>query len=131
MQNDTQDFSVPLAQTSTASSAREGMVARSHEGPKPIRGNPFVPLLLMVISLTLWFATLAMQNWSEHQQFASAKSGLDVPEQNAKKLRAALDAVAGATARLGDGGNANAKVIVEELRKRGITINPSAPSSTP
>ena len=132
MQNDPQDFSVASAQTVTASTARgNAAAALSHQGPTPIRGNPFVPLLLMVISLAVWFVTLAIQHWSEHQQLASAKSGLDVPEQNAKKLRTALDAVASATAKLGDAGNANAKVIVEELRKRGITINPSATSSTP
>jgi hypothetical protein len=37
-------------------------------------------------------------------------------------VRASLDAVATATAELAAGGNANARAIVDELAKRGITI---------
>ena len=47
--------------------------------------------------------------------------------QNATKMRAQLDALAAETQRLADQGNPNAKLLVEELRKRGITINPNAP----
>jgi hypothetical protein len=36
-----------------------------------------------------------------------------------------LDTVARETAQLADGGNQNAKRIVDELRKRGVTINPN------
>jgi hypothetical protein len=45
--------------------------------------------------------------------------------ETATKLRGSLDAVATRTARLAGEGNANARVIVEELRKRGVTINPN------
>ena len=53
--------------------------------------------------------------------------------QNAAKMRAQLDALAAETQRLADQGNPNAKLLVEELRKRGITINPNAskPASSP
>jgi len=54
--------------------------------------------------------------------------------QDSKKLRDALDTVARETAQLADGGNQNAKLIVDELRKRGVTINlnpvPSSPPAT-
>ena len=46
--------------------------------------------------------------------------------QNAAKMRAQLDALAAETQRLADQGNPNSKILVDELRKRGITINPNA-----
>jgi hypothetical protein len=50
---------------------------------------------------------------------------------NAGKLRASLDALAVDTQRLAEAGNPSAKLLVDELRKRGITINPAAPTTSP
>ena len=49
--------------------------------------------------------------------------------ENAKKLREGLDTLAKQTQLLANKGNTSAKLIVDELKKRGITINPdSAPA---
>ena len=45
---------------------------------------------------------------------------------NADKLRTSLDGLAADTQGLADCGNANAALLVTELKKRGITINPQA-----
>ena len=45
---------------------------------------------------------------------------------NAGKLRTSLDSLAADTQRLADRGNANAALLVTELKRRGITINPQA-----
>ncbi len=45
---------------------------------------------------------------------------------NAGKLRTSLDGLAADTQRLADRGNPNAALLVTELKKRGITINPQA-----
>lgn len=45
---------------------------------------------------------------------------------NAKKMRAQLDTIAAGTKRLADQGNANAQLIVQQLAKNGININPDA-----
>ena len=50
--------------------------------------------------------------------------------ETAQRLRRSLDLLAADTQRLADGGNGNAKVLVEELKKRGITINAAA-TTTP
>ncbi len=50
---------------------------------------------------------------------------------NAARLRASLDAIAADTQRLADSGNANARLLVEELRRRGITINAAASAQAP
>lgn len=43
--------------------------------------------------------------------------------ENASQFRTRLDRIARETQVLADKGNPNAKLLVEELRKRGITIN--------
>lgn len=97
-----------------------------------LRGrSPFVPMLLAALALTSWFAFQTQQLVRERTQLATLRTTQDAQVEAATKLRASLDAMASATARLADGGNMNAKLLVEELRKRGITINPNAPPATP
>ncbi len=86
----------------------------------------FLPILLLALSFVAWLAFQAMQQVSERQQLMQAQTNLEPQEQAATKLRASLDALAVATAGLAAQGNPNARVIVEELRKRGVTINPAA-----
>lgn len=89
--------------------------------------SSFLPMLLLATSLVLWFAFQSYQLINERQQLASLRASQDAQVEAAGKLRASLDSVATATAQLADGGNVNARVIVEELRRRGITIKPAAP----
>ena len=86
----------------------------------------FLPVLLLALAFVAWLAFQAMQQVSERQQIMQAQTNLEPQEQAATKLRASLDALAVATAGLAAQGNPNARVIVEELRKRGVTINPPA-----
>jgi len=91
--------------------------------------GPFVPLLLAVLALTTWLGAQALQLARERQQLESAKTSLATQEETAAKVRASLDQVATATAKLAAEGNVNARAIVEQLRSRGITINPSGASA--
>lgn len=89
----------------------------------------FLPMLLLAFALLAWFAFQSVQLVGEQQQLNQAQTGLEAQHAGATKLRASLDAVAAATAKLAAEGNPNARVIVDELRKRGITINPAATTS--
>jgi len=91
--------------------------------------SPFVPLLLLATALLTWFGFQTYQLASERQQLIQLRAGLDVQVEAAGTVRASLDTVAGATANLAEGGNVNARILVAELRKRGITINPTAPAA--
>ena len=84
-----------------------------------------LPALLFALAFTGWLAFQTVQLVGERQALATARATLDPMTLNATKLRTALDALATATAKLAADGNANARVIVEELRKRGVTINPA------
>lgn len=47
--------------------------------------------------------------------------------QQAEKVRSTLDRLALETQKLADAGNPSARIVVDELRKRGVTINQPAP----
>lgn len=91
--------------------------------------SPFVPLLLLSVALVTWFGFQSYQLVRERQQLTLLRASQDISMEAAGKVRASLDTVAAATARLADEGNVNARVLVEELRRRGITINPTPPAS--
>lgn len=84
--------------------------------------SPFLPTLLIALALLAWLVFQGVQLGLEHRQLKLAQASLDAQHDAATKLRSALDALATATAKLAAGGNANARVVVDELRKRGITI---------
>ena len=85
----------------------------------------FLPAALFALAISGWLAFQTVQLVGERQALGAARANLDPMELSATKLRTALDALATATAKLAAEGNANARVIVEELRKRGVTINPA------
>lgn len=99
---------------------------RSSRSQRPEGINPFLPLLLLAVALVVWFGFQTYQLASESQQLTLLHAAQDAQVEAAGKVRASLDTVAAATARLADSGNVNARILVAELRRRGITINPTA-----
>jgi F0F1-type ATP synthase membrane subunit b/b' len=88
--------------------------------------SAFVPVLMCALAL---LAGLGWQTYllaSERDALTAAHAGQQQTVDNASKLRASLDTLAADTQRLADGGNASAALLVAELKKRGITINPKA-----
>ena len=94
--------------------------------PAPPAHSAFVPVLLFGLTV---LAVLGWQTWvlaTERSALNTAYEGQQQTVDNAGKLRASLDGLAADTQRLADRGNPNAALLVTELRKRGITINPQA-----
>ncbi len=88
--------------------------------------GPFLPLTLFGGALVYW---LGFQTWQlvvERGQLDQAFASQTRTMENAAQFRARLDKIARETQLLADKGNPNAKLLVEELRKRGVTINPNA-----
>jgi hypothetical protein len=94
------------------------------------RGS-FLPVLLLGSTVFGWMAFQTSQLITEHNSLDKALASQAQPLEQSQKLRAALDSVASSTQRLADSGNASAKLLVDELKKRGITINPNAAASPP
>jgi hypothetical protein len=84
--------------------------------------SSFLPTLLIALSLLSWLAFQGVQLGLEQRRLQLAQASLDAQYDAATKLRSALDSLATATAKLAADGNANARAVVEELRKRGVTI---------
>lgn len=92
--------------------------------------SPFAPLRLLATTLLLWLGFQSYQLLGEREQLATARVAQNPQVEAAGKVRVSPPTVATATARLAYSGNANARSLVEELRQRGITINPAAPRQT-
>ena len=98
------------------------------------RGEPFsafMPLLLGGLALLGWLGFQAQQLYVERQALQTAYASQQQTVDNSAKLRASLDTLAADTQRLADAGNPNARALVDELKKRGVTINPASTPAVP
>lgn len=84
----------------------------------------FLPVLLVIVAVTAWFAFQTVQLVKERSSLTRLKAGQEQTLQNAQKMRAQLDSIAGGVARLAEQGNADAKLVVKALRDRGIVLHP-------
>lgn len=87
------------------------------------RYSPFVPLLVFFLAAAAWSGFQYRQLQLEKATLAALHAGQQTLVEQAQKVRTTLDTLALETQKLADGGNASAQVVVDELRKRGITIN--------
>ena len=122
--------------TAPRATERSSLRTGSHPRPMPSAADsssPFVPMLLASLALLGWLGFQTWQLMNERQALQAGYASQQQTVENSGKLRASLDALAADTQRMADGGNPNAKLLVDELRKRGITINtaPSAPPAAP
>ena len=95
------------------------------------RGEPFsafMPLLLGGLALLGWLGFQAWQFYVERQTLQAAYASQQQTVDGAAKLRASLDTLAADTQRLADSGNPTARTLVDELKKRGVTIS-TAPAN--
>jgi hypothetical protein len=97
----------------------------------PALASAFVPVLLCALTLLVWFAFQSVLLLGDRDALQATRQAQQATVDNAGKLRASLDALAVDTQRLAEAGNPSAKLLVDELRKRGITINPAAPTTSP
>lgn len=94
--------------------------------------SPFLPMLLAGLALLGWLGFQTYGLFTERESLAAAHTAQQQTVDNAGKLRTSLDALAADTQRIADAGNPSARLLVDELRKRGITINaPSAAAAKP
>ena len=116
------EFNIPSAAPTRSSRKTEDKALREQARAR----GPFVPLALACLALLGW---MAFQSWlllNDKQALQSAHASQQQTVDNAGKLRGSLDTLAADTQRLADAGNGSARLLVEELKKRGVTINPGA-----
>ena len=107
-------------------SATQNDQATTNAGAVAWRAGPFVPLLLS-LAVSAWSGFQTLQLWNERGTLAAAIVVHDRNVAEAKKIRTALDTLARETNALADRGNVNARLVVNELKRRGVTIDPGVP----
>jgi hypothetical protein len=112
--------------TTTAQPGRKDKVSRLRERFSSDRPtSAFLPILLVTCAITGLLLFQAAQLNSERSDLAELRAGQRPAYQEAERLQSQLEGMAADTAELAKKGNANAKLIVDALRSRGITIDPS------
>lgn len=98
--------------------------------PEPAAGGTlFVPLLLVIVAALGWYGFQTFALLRDYRGLEQTRAAQAVPIEQAEKLRAATDTLAAKTQKLAEGGNASAQLLINNLKQRGITINPTAKSS--
>jgi len=95
------------------------------------RMSVFFPLLLIAASYLAWSVFQTVQFARDRAALLNVRDTQEKQIEESKKLRLNLDRLAKQTQTLADRGNKSALVIVDELRKRGITINKDSPPPGP
>ena len=85
----------------------------------------FAPLFLALATLLIWFGFQTVQLLKEKDNLAAMRVNQAKLYENAQKMRAQLDALAAETAKLANAGNPNAQQLINALKARGISIDPS------
>ena len=92
--------------------------------------GPFVPLLMISLAVLAWAVFQSVMLVRDYDSYLRVRANQEPQMEAATKLRQKLQGIARDTAKLAEGGNAGAKLIVDQLRKRGVNISsPAAPSS--
>jgi len=92
---------------------------------RPIDHRLLLPVLLTALALFLLVGLQTVQLVREHSALLAFRTSQQANVDAGEKLRQQLQALAGQTAELANGGDAAAKDVVEQMRKQGFTLSPS------
>jgi hypothetical protein len=99
--------------------------------PPQRMASAFVPVLILLLATGAWSGFQFMQLRVEAQALATVRTNQEAPLQQAQRARQGLEALAAQTRQLADNGNPNARLVVAELARRGVTIGPPQAASAP
>jgi hypothetical protein len=100
--------------------------------PTPPRAaiNPWPLLAVLVVVLLSWFGYQAWHLQREYGSLLQIRANSEAPLDQARKRRAQLESIMRRTFELAQKGNPGATLILQELARRGVTINPAPPGGT-
>lgn len=94
------------------------------------RPSPWLAVTFVTVAVVAWFAFQTYELVRERSSLQSVKVAQEPTIEQAQKLRAQLDIISRKTLELAQRGNSGAALIVEQLARRGVTIN-SNPTTGP
>ena len=92
----------------------------------PVERGANLPLIILLIALVLWFGFQTLQLASERANLGEARGHQEAAMQEAQKLRTQFESLISKTSELANKGHAGAKLVMEELQKRGMAAQPEA-----
>ena len=92
---------------------------------QPVSNLPFI---ITLVALTIYFAFQTLQLSIERNNLGMVKANQDAAIQEAQKVQAQFKTLVTKTGELADQGHAGAKMVMEELQKRGLGAAPEASS---
>ena len=107
--------------------ASRPVAARVESGTRGV----FVPLLLVVLAVLGWALFQMGTLGAAHRSLVQTLQAQTPQVQQARRLSRALSALAGYTQRLAEAGDPGARLIVAQLKTRGITIHAAAGQGGP
>jgi hypothetical protein len=106
----------------------ETMPAAPHQ-EKRISSLAFI---LTLVALLVWFGFQTLQLLRERTSLSLAKESQDSAIQESQKVQAQFQTIMSKTAELAAKGHPGAKMVIEELQKRGVGLAPETkPSDQP
>ena len=85
-----------------------------------------VAVIITLAALLLWFGFQSVQLWRERGNLSAVKASQETALQESEKIRLQFQGLMTKTSELANQGHAGAKLIVDELQKRGIGVSPPA-----
>jgi hypothetical protein len=92
----------------------------------PVERGANLPLIILLIALVLWFGFQTLQLANERANLGEARGHQEAAMQEAQKLRTQFESLINKTSELANKGHAGAKLVMEELQKRGMAAQPEA-----
>ncbi|HUC99058.1 MAG TPA: hypothetical protein VMR88_11280 [Candidatus Polarisedimenticolaceae bacterium] len=92
----------------------------------PAERGANLPLIILLIALLLWFGFQTLQLATERANLGEARGHQEAAMQEAQKLRTQFESLISKTSELDNRGHAGAKLVMEELQKRGMAARPEA-----
>jgi hypothetical protein len=102
---------------------RNEIEEREPVAPRVERGAN-LPLPILLSALVLWFGFQTVQLASERANLGEARGHQEAAMQEAQKLRTQFESLISKTSELANKGHAGAKLVMEELQKRGMGTQP-------
>ena len=91
--------------------------------PQPVSNLPFI---ITLVALTIYFVFQTLQLATERSNLGMVKANQDAAMQEAQKVQAQFKTLVTKTGELAGQGHAGAKMVMEELQKRGLGAAPEA-----
>ena len=111
----------------------EEMLDETEPASPPPRAalSPWPLLAILVAACLCWFGFQGWQLQREHRNLLEIRTSSEAPLEQARKRRAQLESIMARTYELAQKGNPRATLILQELARRGVTINPAPTGPAP